>query len=319
MAVAPGEMLSTESTVDMLSPTAMVIRYLQSKGMQPTADNIRRAISANALDPGQAGPFMISDSAPGGTQLRNTQVEDNAPARAISRAIQPARWDLTEPDARWDMPGQPPGLQDSRPVLPRVGNMPGPGPNTPMPPPPEGAPVAPRVPPELPPPAPAAAVTPPVDPLGNAVSQALEPPRLGGPSPQLALPPPEAPVRPAIAGPPPVPQIEAAPRPLALAPPEVPRAPARPLALPPPDPKLGGIPPAPGKQVQGAPIEQTPLSRGVGRTITGAVTGAARGATRGPGGAIVGGLAGAAQPLVEALGPSAKEIVPYIMRNLHLQ
>jgi hypothetical protein len=115
-------------------------------------------------------------------------------------------------------------------------------------------------------------------------------PRLPAPPPQLALPAPEAPPMPRIAAPPEIPQVTG-PRPQ--------------LALPAPEPRLGGIPPAPGKQVQGAPIEQTPMSRGLARGATGAIAGGARG---GIPGAVLGGLQGV-----------APEIIPYIMKNLHLR
>jgi hypothetical protein len=228
-----------------------------------------------------------------------------------SSAPPSARWDLTEPDARWDVPQRPPGLTDSRPVLPRVGGVAPPGPGTPMDLPkiplPElpggggGRPVVPV--PNAPTPPPPAAMQAPIpqppNPLETALNRAVEPaalpappevPRLPAPPAQLALPAPEAPPMPRIAAPPEVPQISG-PRPQ--------------LALPAPDPRLGGIPPAPGKQVQGAPIEQTPLSRGIGRVVPGVASGAARG---GLPGAILGGLSAA-----------APELLPYIMKNLHLR
>jgi hypothetical protein len=113
---------------------------------------------------------------------------------------------------------------------------------------------------------------------------------LPAPPPQLALPAPEAPPMPRIAAPPEVPQISG-PRPQ--------------LALPAPNPANRPMLPAPGPQVQGFPIEQTPLSRGVGNVARGAATGAARG---GPRGAIVGGGSALMQ-----------EVLPYIMKNLNLR
>lgn len=37
---------------EVKSPTALVFDYLQSKGMQPTSENVRRALEANARNPG---------------------------------------------------------------------------------------------------------------------------------------------------------------------------------------------------------------------------------------------------------------------------
>lgn len=40
-----------DPTADTLSPTSMVLNYLRSKGMQPTSENVRRTLEANARDP----------------------------------------------------------------------------------------------------------------------------------------------------------------------------------------------------------------------------------------------------------------------------
>jgi len=37
---------------DALSPTTMVLNYLKERGFQPTSENVRRALEANARDPG---------------------------------------------------------------------------------------------------------------------------------------------------------------------------------------------------------------------------------------------------------------------------
>lgn len=335
-------MVSTEDTSDQLSPTSLVLNYLKSKGITPTAGNIKAAINANALNPGQFGPFQISDPSPGGTQLRNAGVEDSNPARAITRALQPTRWDLTEPDARWDVPQHPPGLSDNRPIIGSK-TMPGPGPGTdmelpkvPLPtlPPDEGALVRSGGPSEMPPPTRANAVAlpePSINPMETAMQRAIggppqvpqlpappEVPRLPAPAPQLALPAPDVPVRPQIA---PVPEVPALPAPT----PGLGGFDNAPQGEPGGRVRVGNVTPkaAPGKPVQGYPIEQTPFSRGVGGAATGAAAGAAgKGpipGLRGVPGAVAGGVAGAAGPLIDAYGPSVKEIVPYIMRNLHLR
>lgn len=295
---------------DDMSPTVMLQKQLQARGLPLTGENMRRLLEANAnFNSGGAGdgpvPGLRSD-------IPATEAEDQAAMRARgngsprSSAPPAARWDLTEPDARWDLPPNAPGLQDSRPVLPRVGGVAPPGPGTPMDLPkipiPElpggggGRPVVPvpNAPTPPPPGAMQAPIPQPTNPLETAINRAVPPtpevPRLPAPPPQLALPAPEAPVMPRIAAPPEIPQVT---------------GPRAPLALPAPDPRLGGIPPAPGKLVQGAPIEQTPLSRGVGRIVPGVASGAARG---GLPGAILGGLSAA-----------APELLPYIMKNLHLR
>jgi hypothetical protein len=103
-------------------------------------------------------------------------------------------------------------------------------------------------------------------------------PRVAGPQPQLALPaPPEAPT-PALPAPRPRITVES----------------------------LTGSAPgaAPGKPVQGYPIESSPITRAIPRVGAGAAAGAARG---GVPGAVVGGGAAAIQ-----------ELAPYILKNLHL-
>lgn len=306
--------------MDDMNPTVMLQKRLQSMGLPLTGENMRRLLEANAnFNSGGAGDGTV----PG---LRSDLPSVDAPmprgnGSPRSSAPPPARWDLTEPDVRWDMPPQPPGLFDARPVLPRVGNMPGPGPGEPMDLPkiplPEipggggGRPVVPV--PNAPTPPPPAAMQAPIpqppNPLETALNRAVPPevPQLPAPRPQLALPAPETP-RLAL----PAPEVPAVPR--IAAPPPISMRGGVPMrdglpnfdwAYPPSDPKVGGMPPAPGKQVQGAPIEQTPLSRGVAGGVTGAIRGGARG---GIPGAIAGGLQGV-----------APEILPYIMKNLHLR
>jgi hypothetical protein len=161
--------------------------------------------------------------------------------------------------------------------------------------------------------------------LDRATAPALPAPQ---PTPALPAPPevaalpapanmpalPGAPARPAIAAPPEVPQIAAPPRQITgpPAPNEAPVAqPGEAIPLPDQSPQgnVGAqvrVRPkiAPGPRVQGAPIEQTPLTRAIPRIAGGIATGA----TRGPVGAAIGGLSAA-----------APDIIPYIMRNLHLQ
>lgn len=47
---------------DQASPTTMVLKYLRERGYQPTTDNVRRALEANARDPGVI-PGLTGDRA----------------------------------------------------------------------------------------------------------------------------------------------------------------------------------------------------------------------------------------------------------------
>src|SRR5580765_2440546 len=47
---------------EVASPTTLVLRYLQSKGIPPSSANVRAALEANARDPGVI-PGLRSDTA----------------------------------------------------------------------------------------------------------------------------------------------------------------------------------------------------------------------------------------------------------------
>lgn len=61
---------------DMQSPTTMVLNYLKARGYQPTTENVRRALEANARDPG------VIEGLRSGTA--STEAEDQA-AMAAAR------------------------------------------------------------------------------------------------------------------------------------------------------------------------------------------------------------------------------------------
>lgn len=296
--------LSTEDPdkLDPLSPTTIVLNYLKSKGYQPTAENIRRTIEANARDPGVLGPDMAGYMSPQGQSisLRNAGVEDSAPASSGKRTSafpQPVNlsWANALPP-----PGQAGAPPSNAPLVslfnPDLPGQPPPPPMLPGEPTPVGPGGGPLISP--PPPAGVAVATPPPDPLRIAMDRAVAP---SGPPPAQLPPPPE--VR-ALPAPPEVPAAPAlpAPRPmLALPAPSAPEVPQ--IAAPPeiPMPNVvgqSGRPDAtriaPGKRVQGAPIESTPATRAIPRIAGGVVSGAGRG---GIPGAIAGGV-GAATPEV---------------------
>jgi len=65
---------ATEATA---SPVTMILNYLQSRGYQPSSENVRRALEANAKDPGLI-PGLRSDTAA-------TDAEDQAAMRAAGK------------------------------------------------------------------------------------------------------------------------------------------------------------------------------------------------------------------------------------------
>ena len=86
MAVAPARTIPPEGlpmppteTEATASPTTMVLNYLQSRGYQPTSENVRRALEANAKDPGLI-PGLRSDTAA-------TDAEDQAAMRAAGPGV----------------------------------------------------------------------------------------------------------------------------------------------------------------------------------------------------------------------------------------
>jgi hypothetical protein len=284
---------------DPLSPTTLIYNYLRQQGLPPTSENVSRALQANAANPGvikstdynmPAQPMPIA-------MINDLPVDSPRPSGGgtkRSSAPPSPRWDIPQDDS-WDLRGGVKPPPDSFSPLRNIGTPNGGGGlldmilgNRPPSPSPVGVPSVPQI---SPPPASASvALPPPPNPMEAAMNRAV-PPQLPAPSPQLALPAPPTPQRPAIAAPPEVPRIVG--------------QSARP-ALPPPAPNIGqpNLGPAPGKQVQGAPIEQTPLTRALPRAATGAASGYARG---GVPGAVAGGLSGV-----------APELIPYIMKNLHL-
>ena len=303
---------STEG--DQLSPTTMVLNYLKQRGYQPSSENVRRALEANARDPGVI-PGLRSDRPATDEEDRAAMAAAGGGRRGGSSFPSPVNlsWQTVQPYDSKTTSAPPDSQLAQDALLPAarfaVPNVP--TPPVPNAPPTAGPPVVPSV---------------PRTPIQIALDRATAPagpelPQLPGPqaTPQLPAPPevPPVPARPAIAGPPVVPQIAAPPRQITgpPAPNEAPVAAVdEPIRLPgEPGPVPQGNPGArvvvrpkiaPGKQVQGAPIEQTPFTRALPR-IAGGV---AAGATKGPLGAILGGLSAA-----------APDIVPYIMKNLNLR
>jgi hypothetical protein len=125
--------------MDPRSSNNLIHEYLAKQGLNPTAENVRRALEANARDPG-----MIKNEA-------STLYNGAPPAfdAAMNKAMAPARPLPTPPIPPGDPntsapPTQPP---DTRPVIPRPGYN-GPTPDTEPPPsalpsPPVGGPPAP--------------------------------------------------------------------------------------------------------------------------------------------------------------------------------
>lgn len=78
MAMRPGDMLPSNDQSTWSPALRAAMAYLSTKNLQPTADNIRSAISANSVDPGDAvanGP-NLGPVIPG---LRNAGIEDASP------------------------------------------------------------------------------------------------------------------------------------------------------------------------------------------------------------------------------------------------
>jgi hypothetical protein len=309
MNIESGPIPVTDPTADVggdeASPTTLVLNYLKQRGYQPSSENVRRALEANARDPGVI-PGMLNmtaerDTGGGGGARRssfpqpvNLSMENTLPAPGGKTTSAPPAFspikDVVTPDVA------PAPQAAGPPVVPEV----------------------PRAPidialdrataPQLPAPQPTPAL--PAPPEVTALPAPANMPQLPG-----------APARPAIAGPPDVPQIAAPPRQITgpPAPNEAPVAGGEPIAMPDQSPQ--GNPGAqvrvrpkiaPGPRVQGAPIESTPFTRAIPRVVAGAAAGAARGAPAGPLGATGGAILGGA-------GAVAPDIIPYIMRNLHLQ
>jgi hypothetical protein len=313
-----------------LSPTTLILNYLKSQGTPITPENIRRAVVANGR-----GDMLGPDPVPGlRSDIPSTDPEAQSGGRGGGgnkrSSAKPAPAGPVDRHDDTSAPPQSPDQMQQNPVPPRAATMPigeqvisglppgwGGGGGRPVAPQPGGGPS-----PNAPPPAGAqATIPPPPNPMEMAMQRAI-----GGPPSAPALPaPPQAPM---ISGPPPqlaLPAPPQAPAPAQLpAPPEVPRIAGPPpqLALPPPDALPGDLGarkpnvtveqlpsgPAPGKQVQGYPIEQTPASRIIGKSAVGAAKGVASGARAGPQGAAIGGLTGGGEAL-------ARELAEYILKG----
>jgi hypothetical protein len=118
-------MLQTDVPADPLSPTTLILNYLTSRGYQPNAENIRRAVEANARDPGVLGADPVAG-------LRNarasTDAEDQAAMAAAGRGRGSAAPGLVREEGTWDTTGgrtssAPPATQSTLPtsaMFPRI-------------------------------------------------------------------------------------------------------------------------------------------------------------------------------------------------------
>lgn len=286
-----------------LSPTTMVLNYLKARGYQPTTENVRRALEANAWNPGAISGLRSDVAAIDPTDTGGSKKTSAPPSNTNVDSGRVSVEGQVGPGSGSTglSPNQPPprALDWLREVGPTA-----PAPT--LPPPADGATVGSTGPATMPPRTGAAVALP--DPIAEAVTKALS-----GPPGQLALPAPEGQNMPRIEGP--APQ-------LALP------APSGQPALPAPTPGLGGIPntppqantapqgepggqvrlgnvqmkPAPGPQVQGYPIQEGPFLGPLRRGVVGGVAGSR--------GGIPGAIIGAA--------PGAIDLGKYIAKNLHL-
>src|SRR5882672_3816750 len=74
---------------DAMSPTTMIQNYLQARGYQPTAENVRRALEANSRDPGvitglRSDTAATNDPTGGG---RGGPLRPGTPQNAINTSI----------------------------------------------------------------------------------------------------------------------------------------------------------------------------------------------------------------------------------------
>ena len=265
-------MLQTDVPADPLSPVTLILNYLKSRGYQPSAENIRRTVEANARDPGVLGADPVAG-------LRNarasTEAEDQAAMRAAGgRGGGGGDGGLVREEGSWDVPGG--KTSSAPPATPSTWRGPFSGPpdptNTltttadqamrfavPNIPGPEYGLTSDYTRPPLRGPwggggggGPSPTEPPPTGPVGDAVTRALEGPpeqlRLPGPPEVPRLPPPSALPNPGV----PVPEV--APAPMAAPMPGVPNVvgqSARPPSI------------APGNRIQGAPIIASPLQKAI--------------------------------------------------------
>lgn len=319
--IAPVTDPASTGTAPDASPTTMVLQYLKARGYTPSSENVRRALEANARDPGVI-PGLRSDRPA-------TDAEDQAAMRAAGAGGGRGGGGgggLVREEGSWDNPsGVGDGSAGRTSAAPSSWRGPFSGPPDPTntlttdvdqaarlalrnPPGPEYGLTSDYTRPPLPGSqggggggggGPPPTEPPPSGPVGDSVTKAL-----GGPPEQLRLPaPPDVPrlPPPSVLPNPGVPVPEVAPAPVAAPMPEVPSVVGQ-AARPPirtsttlRGPGSSAAPPgpaiAPGNRIQGAPIQPGPYAGPLGRAVVGGIAGATRG--------VPGAIAGAAPGVVD--------------------